>query len=116
MLSDPHTSQASENSNDCNQNVCVHESHVGIGDNEAAVVKAKASLDLDVMNFKVPFMDFKPLINRYISFTWQMFNKLHEIEPIIGKNITLTIQSLAMWIRSRQCVPYKTDCSPFLTF
>ena len=32
--------------------------------NEAADVKA--SLDLDILNIKVPFMDFKPFINRYI--------------------------------------------------
>ena len=45
---------------------CWLASHVGIKGNEAADVKAKASLDLEISNFKVPCTDFKPFINRYI--------------------------------------------------
>ena len=45
---------------------CWLPSHVGIKGNEAADVKAKASLDLEISNFKLPCTDFKPLINRYI--------------------------------------------------
>ena len=45
---------------------CWLPSHVGIKSNEAADVKAKASLDLEISNFKLPCTDFKPFINRYI--------------------------------------------------
>ena len=67
-------------------------SHVGIKGNEAADVKAKASLYLEISNFKLPCTDFKPFINRYILSKWQLswdratFNKLHEIKPVLGKN------------------------------
>ena len=71
---------------------CWLTSHVGIKGNEAADVKAKASLDLEISNFKLPCTDFKPFINRYILSKWQLswdratFNKLHEIKPVLGKN------------------------------
>ena len=71
---------------------CWLPSHVGIKGNEAADVKAKASLDLEISNFKLPCTDFKPFINRYILSKWQLswdratFNKLHEIKPVLGKN------------------------------
>ena len=71
---------------------CWLPSHVGIKGNEAADVKAKASLDLEISNFKLPRTDFKPFINRYILSKWLLswdratFNKLHEIKPVLGKN------------------------------
>ena len=71
---------------------CWLPSHVGIKGNEAADVKAKASLDLEISNFKLPCTDFKPFINRYIlsksQLSWDRatFNKLHEIKPVLGKN------------------------------
>ena len=37
---------------------------------DAADVKAKASLELDISNFKLPCTDFKPFINRYILSKW----------------------------------------------
>ena len=45
---------------------CWLRSHVGIKGNEAADVKAKASLDLEISHFKLPCTDFKSFINRYI--------------------------------------------------
>ena len=66
--------------------------HVGIKGNVAADVKAKASLDLEISNFKRPCTDFKPFINRYILSKWQLswgratFNKLYEVKPVLGKN------------------------------
>ena len=71
---------------------CWLPSHVGIKGNEAADVKAKASLDPEISNFKLPCTDFKPFINVYILSKWQLswdratFNKLHEIKPVLGKN------------------------------
>ena len=71
---------------------CWLPSHVGINGNEAADVKAKASLDLEISNFKLPCTDFKPFINRYILYKWQSswdratFNKLHKIKPVLGEN------------------------------
>ena len=71
---------------------CWLPSHVDIKGNEAADVKAKASLDLEISNLKVPCTDFKPFINRYILSKWQMswdratFNILQEIKPVLSKN------------------------------
>ena len=67
---------------------CWPPSRVGIKGNEAADVKAKASLDLDISNFKLPCTDFKPFIDWYILSKWDRatFNKLHEIKPVLGKN------------------------------
>ena len=72
--------------------LCWLPSHVGIKGNEAANVKAKASLDLEISNFELPCTDFIPFINRFILSKWQLswdratFNKLHKIKPVIGKN------------------------------
>ena len=51
---------------------CWLPSHVGIKGNRAADVKTKASLDLEISNFKLPCTDFKPSINRYILSKWQL--------------------------------------------
>ena len=66
-------------------------SYVGINGNEAADLKAKASPDLNILNLKVSFMDFKPFLNRYIlskrQKSWDgATDKPHEIKPVLGKN------------------------------
>ena len=44
---------------------CWLPSHAGIKGNEAADIKPKASLGLEISNFKLPCTDFKPFINRH---------------------------------------------------
>ena len=46
-------------------------SHIGIRGNEEADKAAKDALLLEVLPFKVPFSDFKPLINSFIHDVWQ---------------------------------------------
>ena len=48
------------------QNPKLYPSHIGIYENEKVDKKAKYSLNLEATNFKIPFNNFKPLINRYI--------------------------------------------------
>ena len=50
----------------------------------------KESLNLNQTDFKIPFNNFKPFINKYIINKWQSswnetcFNKLKEIEPVVN--------------------------------
>ena len=71
---------------------CWHPSHVSIRGNETADVKAKSSLDLDISNIKIPFMDLK-LLSTGTSYpmSWDRvtFNKLHEIKPVLSKKNTI---------------------------
>ena len=70
---------------------CWLPSHIGISGNESADRKAKESLSQIPSDFKIPFNNFKPFINRYVLSKWQtswngaVFNKLHAIEPNIIK-------------------------------
>ena len=67
-------------------------SHVGIRGDEAADVKAKASLEQGISSLTLPCTVFKPFINKYILSKWQLswdratFNNIHEIKPVLGKN------------------------------
>ena len=69
---------------------CWIPSHIGIYGNEKADKNAKESLNLDQTDFKIPFNNFKPFINKYIFNKWQSswneacFNKLKEIEPVVN--------------------------------
>ena len=69
---------------------CWIPSHIGIYGNEKVDKSAKESLNLEVTDFKIPFNNFKPLINKYVCDKWQTlwdetpFNKLKEIEPTVN--------------------------------
>ena len=69
---------------------CWIPSHIGIYGNEKVDKNAKESLNLEVTDFKIPFNNFKPFINKYVRDKWQTlwnetpFNKLKEIEPIVN--------------------------------
>ena len=69
---------------------CWIPSHIGIYGNEKVDKSAKESLNLEVTDFKIPFNNFKPFINKYVCDKWQTlwdetpFNKLKKIEPIVN--------------------------------
>ena len=66
-------------------------SHIGISGNESADRKAEELLSQIPSDFKIPFNNFKPFINKYILSKWQtswngsVFNKLIAIESNIIK-------------------------------
>ena len=71
--------------------LCWPPSHTGIKGNEKADIEAKSALLLPPSNFKLPYTDFKPIINKYLFNKWQsvwdtaVHNKLHSIKPILSE-------------------------------
>ena len=59
--------------------LCWIPSHIGIQGNETVDKQAKTSLSLEPTFFKIPYSNFKPSINIYIS--WKN-GKLHRITAL----------------------------------
>ena len=70
---------------------CLIPSHIGIYGKEKVDKNAKESLNLEETVFKIPYVNFKPFINEYISDKWQTiwsganFDKLREVELIVKR-------------------------------
>ena len=64
---------------------------MGIRGNEQADLAAKSAPSQDILPFKIPYSDFKPLINVLLYDDWQsdwneqVNNKLHSIKPVLGE-------------------------------
>ena len=65
--------------------------YIGIYDNAKVDKNAKESLKLDETVIKIPYVNFKPFINEYISDKWQTIwngvkvDKWREVEPIVKR-------------------------------
>ena len=73
--------------NDNHSPIC----HTGIKGYEKGDIAAKSALLLPPTNFKLPYADFKPIINKYLFNKWQSMwdtavdNKLHSVKPILNE-------------------------------
>ena len=65
--------------------------HTGIKGNEKADIAAKSALLLPPSNFKLPYTDFKPIINKYLFNKWQSVwdtavdSKFHSMKPVLSE-------------------------------
>lgn len=63
---------------------CWVPSHIGLTGNERVDTAARDALDLEISDYQIPPLDFRPLINLYITNKWQKKcdenknNKLYE--------------------------------------
>ena len=66
-------------------------SHVGIWGNEIADWTAKAALQLNTSDWKVPASDFRRCAQEYIYEEWEIHwlgsrgSKLHQVQPQLGE-------------------------------
>ena len=116
---------------------CWLPSHVGIRGNEDADKAAKSVFNLNETTRKIPFTDFKPVVNKYVMSKWQMswdgtiFNKLHQIKPKVGsvspcrqsrrEDVVLTRCRIGhtfltnSYLLKRECQPECVPCQEPLT-
>ena len=68
---------------------CWLPSHTGIKGNEKADIAAKSALLLPPSNFKLPYTDFKPVINKYLLNKWQSVwdTAVHNKLPLLLKDL-----------------------------
>ena len=105
--------------------------------NEDADKAAKSVLHLNETTRKIPFTDFKPVVNKYVMSKWQMswdgtiFNKLHQIKPKVGsvspcrqsrrEDVVLTRWRIGhtfltnSYLLKRECQPECVPCQEPLT-
>ena len=69
--------------------LCWLPSHTGIKGNEKADIAAKSALLLPPSNFKLPYTDFKPVINKYLLNKWQSVwdTAVHNKLPLLLKDL-----------------------------
>ena len=65
-------------------------SYIGVRGNDRADSATKSSLDLTPDNFRIPYTDLKPTINKLLLAKWQqrwnnIHNKLFQVQPTLGE-------------------------------
>ena len=115
--------------------ICWIPSHIRLRGNERADAVAKSALDLTPNNFRIPYTDLKPKINKLLNAKWQqrwninIHNKLSdpahfgrmEMNPLKIKMRTSHNNPIAHWSykahsfrlkqEQQQCLTYKSPCT-----